>query len=827
MTGSDQVADKKCTSCEKSFKKMSKKKIHMVTHTKFYKNLSIEKDVIWSEDRTKLSCLDCGRKFNLASHMKAHIAQVHYKLHNIKNLDKLDISDIMKTVKMSKEASQIYENKDDMHQTVKVDTSKTKYKENLKFVDNKFREFRCDICPNSFRKNSYLRLHQLSVHSTDRKFACLLCSKGCVSKGELVTHMKCHTGERTFICDICSDTFISNADLKAHRRKHDGTMLQCQACEKQFSRTAHLNSHVKYVHLKASTDIRSERRRQLKRQKLVKQSSMDLFHASEIHTNSLEMNRLAGRPEPKKVKCQECDGYYSLKSLKEHALNVHIRRSKNQNLVKQSEEFLNFFIDLNAEFSGPELVLVLGFVQDLKERSQSEPLKQIREDGQNGNYRKVFEDLGVLQTNRSIQTIYVAMKEGTFEIEEGDNVKKERAPEKEEKKEKLKTEKVKKEQDFEDSKADLEETNTNNLLIEGTSIEITALFEDEIMCNTQQINTETIVEMKINERMNSKHSQELVLKQENIGMKQDKKKEPNNEMCAICGKVFSKMSKKRIHMLTHNQLFKNLSISNEATWSEDRTKLSCNDCSKTFNLASHMKTHIALVHYQMHNIENLETLDLSDTANMAKTLGLENKKTDHPIKKQDAFFCEFCFEEFSCSGYLEKHKLVKHEGLGYNCDSCDYSTCTPNGLLKHQNSKHSVKTENVEAEQARNCKSKEAIQCELCLKQFARKAGLKRHKYFKHESLGYNCDQCDHAARTPLGLLKHKSSSHGITSENIPDDVLHSSFKCKECGALYNSTTALRRHTLVHTGERPFPCNKCDKKFRQKSTLDGHIGTHN
>ena len=822
MTGSDQVADKKCTICDKSFKKMSKKKIHMVTHTMFYKNMSVEKDVIWSENRTKLSCLDCGSKFNLASHMKAHIAQVHYKLHNIENLDTLEISEIVKTVKISKEASEIYE-KNNMHETAKVDTSMTTHNDNLKLENFECKDFMCDSCPNYFRKKSYLRLHQRSVHSTARKFTCLLCSKGCVSKGELVTNMKCHTGERAFICDLCSETYISNADLKAHKRKHDGTMLRCHACEKQFSRTSHLNSHVKYVHLKASTSIRSQRRRQLKTEKLVKQSSMDLFQASEIHIESMEMNCLAGRPEPKKVKCQECDKYYSLKSLKEHVLSVHITRSQNQTLVNPSEEFLKFLTELNAEFSGPELALVLGFVQELTESRNLEQLKQIRKDGLNRSYRMAFVDFGVLQTGKSIQTKYVSLKGETSKIEKGENVKKERAPEKEEKKKTFK-----KEQHFENDTLYLEETNTNYLCIEDTPISITALFEDESVCDTQQFNTETKIELGRNERKNSKHYQELCFKPkvENMAMKKNMKNKQNNEMCAICGKVFSKMSKKRIHMLTHNQLFKSLSIANEATWSADRTKLSCNDCGKRFNLASHMKTHIALVHYKMHNMENLETLDLSDNAKMAKTLALETKKTNHPIKKHEAFFCEFCFEEFSSGGHLENHKLAKDEGSGYNCDRCEYSICTSNGLLKHQNSKHRVKPENVEDKQARNSKIKQAIQCELCLKQFARKAGLKRHKYFKHEGVGFNCDQCDHAAKTPLGLLKHNSSSHGITSENIPDDVLRSTFKCKECGVLYNSTTGLRRHTLVHTGERPFPCNKCDKKFRQKSTLDGHIGTH-
>ena len=65
-----------------------------------------------------------------------------------------------------------------------------------------------------------------------------------------------------------------------------------------------------------------------------------------------------------------------------------------------------------------------------------------------------------------------------------------------------------------------------------------------------------------------------------------------------------------------------------------------------------------------------------------------------------------------------------------------------------------------------NSKIKQAIQCEICSKHFACNDGLRRHKYFKHDSFGYNCDKCNYAARSSLGLLKHKSYTHGIISKH-------------------------------------------------------------
>ncbi|RZC35637.1 uncharacterized protein BDFB_002408 [Asbolus verrucosus] len=76
-----------------------------------------------------------------------------------------------------------------------------------------------------------------------------------------------------------------------------------------------------------------------------------------------------------------------------------------------------------------------------------------------------------------------------------------------------------------------------------------------------------------------------------------------------------------------------------------------------------------------------------------------------------------------------------------------------------------------------------------------------------------------------------KGNSEVITSKLNSDDAPKLSawakkqrkFKCVLCPSSFKRSSHLTRHQLVHTGERPYACDQCDKAFSRHDKLKHHI----
>ncbi|XP_030382210.1 zinc finger protein 771 [Scaptodrosophila lebanonensis] len=81
-----------------------------------------------------------------------------------------------------------------------------------------------------------------------------------------------------------------------------------------------------------------------------------------------------------------------------------------------------------------------------------------------------------------------------------------------------------------------------------------------------------------------------------------------------------------------------------------------------------------------------------------------------------------------------------------------------------------------------------------------------------------NCGNCYSAA----GSLKlHMRACMRQRSEVPTEDR-----KCKVCSKVFNSVAYLKEHMMRHTGEQPFRCTRCYRKFVDESKYNAHMDAH-
>nr|MDT0251034.1 C2H2-type zinc finger protein [Endozoicomonas sp.] len=67
--------------------------------------------------------------------------------------------------------------------------------------------------------------------------------------------------------------------------------------------------------------------------------------------------------------------------------------------------------------------------------------------------------------------------------------------------------------------------------------------------------------------------------------------------------------------------------------------------------------------------------------------------------------------------------------------------------------------------------------------------------------------------------------SHLLSGRDIKEFILNK-FICEFCETAFDRRATLKKHLLIHTGEKPYECGECGKTFRQSSTLKQHLQIH-
>ncbi|KAM4600571.1 uncharacterized protein ACJ7VT_020501 isoform 2-T2 [Polymixia lowei] len=237
--------------------------------------------------------------------------------------------------------------------------------------------------------------------------------------------------------------------------------------------------------------------------------------------------------------------------------------------------------------------------------------------------------------------------------------------------------------------------------------------------------------------------------------------------CKECGKRFNRRETLNLHRHFHAH-------------EDELTPLTCKECGLTFQHRS------SLIKHRSQHKEKEEPV-------------ITPKKEAH-TREESSFKCALCEKYFLTVDKLRDHNCNNIQEKPYHCPLCRQEFQFKVSVTKHMQS-HSVDS---------------IFTCQECNQIFSDSVALRTHQRCHAALKPYECPECGM-------VFKHYSVMEDHRRKHTENMRSH---QCSICGKTFKYGSLLHQHQYLHTGQKPFRCPECGKKFAFAQNMKAHCRQH-